>query len=135
MMQSRSLISLALPTLVAGCLLGALAHQPAAASSSRQMQGAALFADKGCSHCHGPAGFGGSDTGPDLSHVRKELKKDQIATQIRDGGKNMPPFGDSLSKDEIAALVDYLHSKRKPPPAATHAAATEPATTPKSDPD
>ncbi len=79
-------------------------------------QGAALFADKGCAHCHGPSGFGGTDSGPDLSQVRKELKPAEVAQQIHDGGNNMPPFGDALNNDDITSLVAYLHSKRKPPP-------------------
>ena len=103
-----------------------------------QQQGAALFGEKGCSHCHGASGFGGSDSGPDLSQVRKELKPAEIAQQIHDGGNNMPPFGDVLSGDQIAALVEYLHSKRKPPPG-YHAPAKAPVAAPppatKADPD
>lgn len=82
----------------------------------QKAQGAALFAEKGCAHCHGASGFGGSDTGPDLSHVRKELKPAEIAQQIHDGGNNMPPFSDALTNDEITSLVTYLRSKRNPPP-------------------
>ncbi len=106
--------------------------------SAMQQQGAALFGEKGCSHCHGASGFGGSDSGPDLSQVRKELKPAEIAQQIHDGGNNMPPFGDVLSGDQIAALVEYLHSKRKPPPG-YHAPAKAPVAAPppatKADPD
>jgi mono/diheme cytochrome c family protein len=120
------------PALCAGCALAALlAYAPVAAAGSRKSemkaQGAALFADKGCSHCHGAAGFGGSDSGPDLSQVRKELKPAEIAQQIHDGGKNMPAFGDSLSSDEIAELVQYLRSRRKPPPGFQRRAITPPA--------
>jgi mono/diheme cytochrome c family protein len=107
-----------------------LCAQPMHAGDQRKVQGAALFADKGCAHCHGPSGFGGSDSGPDLSRVRKELKPDEIAHQIHDGGKNMPPFGDTLSEDEIKSLVDYLHSKRKPPPGYVRKAPIAPISTP-----
>ena len=97
-------------------IFGAIVSSAPHAQASDKTQGAALFASKGCSHCHGESGFGGSDSGPDLSHVRKELKAPEIAQQIHDGGNNMPPFGDALTTDEIASLVEYLRSKRKPPP-------------------
>jgi mono/diheme cytochrome c family protein len=108
-----------------------------AASKAQKAQGAALFRDKGCAHCHGPSGFGGSDSGPDLSNVRKELKPAEIAQQIHDGGKNMPPFGDTLTHDEIASLVAFLHSKRNSPPGWVKHQPSAPAPTPvpKSDPD
>ena len=103
------------------------------ADDSHDKEGAALFADKGCSHCHGPSGFGGSDTGPDLSKVRQELKAAEIHQQIHDGGNNMPPFGDVLTEEQITLLVEYLRSKRKPPkdyhppaPAALPAARVKP---------
>ena len=77
--------------------------------------GATLFATKGCAHCHGANGIGGG-IGPDLAHVRDRLTPTQIATQIRDGGKAMPAFGDILSSQEVSHLVDYLRSRRQPAP-------------------
>jgi mono/diheme cytochrome c family protein len=126
--------------LCAGCVLSAmLASAPSVHAGGRtdelKAQGAALFADKGCAHCHGQSGFGGSDSGPDLSRVRKELKAPEIAQQIRDGGNNMPPFGESLSADEIRALVEYLRSKRKPPPGFRAHPLNVPASTPVAKPD
>jgi ubiquinol-cytochrome c reductase cytochrome b subunit len=110
--------------------------QVAKASKDQKSQGATLFQDKGCAHCHGPSGFGGTDSGPDLSNVRKELRPAEIAQQIRDGGNNMPPFGDALTSDEITSLVVYLHSKRKPPPGwVKPPSAPAPTPAPKSDPD
>jgi mono/diheme cytochrome c family protein len=139
MMRPGSLFLLTLSLVLAGFLWTGFRSQPVVEAGSKtdsKAQGAALFADNGCAHCHGPAGFGGSETGPDLSQVRKQLSKEQIAKQIHDGGKNMPPFGDSLSQDQIAALVEYLHSKRKAP-ANVAAPAGAPASAPaaKSDPD
>ncbi len=75
--------------------------------------GAELFATKGCAHCHGPAGVGGT-LGPDLQLVRKRLNAGAIARQIHDGGMAMPAFGDQLSDLEIQHLVAYLRVKRKP---------------------
>lgn len=85
-----------------------------AGSDDGKQLGATLFHEKGCEHCHGVNGRGG-DLGPDLSTVGKRLKKEQIEHQIHDGGAAMPAFGDVLQPDEIKALVDFLHAKRKAP--------------------
>jgi mono/diheme cytochrome c family protein len=87
-------------------------------SSEDKVSGATLFHEKGCEHCHGPNGRGG-ELGPDLSTVGKRLKKEQIAHQIHDGGAAMPAFGEVLRTDEIKALVDFLHTKRKAPKSST----------------
>jgi mono/diheme cytochrome c family protein len=76
--------------------------------------GATLFHEKGCEHCHGVDGRGG-ELGPDLSTVGKRLDKQKLELQIRNGGSAMPAFGDVLQPDEIKALVDFLHAKRKVP--------------------
>jgi mono/diheme cytochrome c family protein len=55
------------------------------------------------------------DRGPSLTTVGKRLKKDEIEHQIRQGGKQMPPFGDVLNDDETRKLVDYLAHKKKAP--------------------
>jgi mono/diheme cytochrome c family protein len=43
------------------------------------------------------------------------MKKEQIEHQIREGGKEMPPFGDVLNDDETHKLVEYLAHKKKAP--------------------
>jgi mono/diheme cytochrome c family protein len=53
----------------------------------------------------------GTAKAPSLREVRKQLSADQTHTQIHDGGKTMPPFGEALTEAQIAALVDFLHSK------------------------
>lgn len=83
-----------------------------AASNADRAAGAELFKQNGCEHCHGVDGIG-TDRGPSLSTVGKRLKKDQIERQIRDGGKQMPPFQDVLNDDQIRNLVDYLAHKKK----------------------
>jgi len=82
------------------------------ARSNAESRGAELFAAKGCAHCHGPAGVGGGK-GPDLQTVRKRRSTESIITQIHDGGKAMPPFGDKLSAGEIKDLAAFLRAKRK----------------------
>ena len=83
-----------------------------AASKAVREQGAAVFHEKGCEHCHGIDGVG-TDKGPDLSGVGRHLHKPEIAKQIHDGGKQMPPFGDALTNDEVQQLVEYLAAKKK----------------------
>jgi mono/diheme cytochrome c family protein len=107
------------PLVLAAAVLLLAATAPTHADSSAKARGAELFATKGCVHCHGTAGVNG-EIGPDLQQVRNRLSAAQITTQIHDGGKGMPAFGDQLSEKELADLVAYLRTKRKviiPPPA------------------
>ena len=71
--------------------------------------GAAVFASAGCGGCHtfGPANSNGT-VGPNLNTI--DLSKDEIEQQVRNGGGGMPPFGDSLSDDEIDAVADYVEN-------------------------
>src|SRR3954468_17364934 len=71
-----------------------------AASSDDRKQGAVLFHERGCEHCHGVDGIG-TERGPDLSGAGRLLHKPDIERQIRDGGKEMPAFGDALSNEEL----------------------------------
>jgi mono/diheme cytochrome c family protein len=83
-----------------------------AASSGDRTAGAEIFKQSGCEHCHGADGIG-TGRAPSLSTVGKRLHKDQIEHQIRDGGKQMPPFQDVLNDDQVRQLVDYLAHKKK----------------------
>jgi mono/diheme cytochrome c family protein len=91
-----------------------------ASSSKDRVKAQMLFKDKGCEHCHGVDGVG-TERGPSLSTVGKRLSKAQIEQQIKDGGKQMPAFGDVLSQDEMKELVDYLVHKKKLPKGAAKA--------------
>jgi mono/diheme cytochrome c family protein len=88
----------------------------ARASKTNRAAGAELFREKGCEHCHGADGAG-TEKGPSLATVGKRMKKDEIERQIREGGKQMPAFGDVLNEDEMRKLVDYLAHKKKAPKA------------------
>ncbi|ADW70994.1 c-type cytochrome [Granulicella tundricola] len=103
-------VCLALTSVFAARLLVSSATVHADSTSVRR--GAELFAENGCAHCHGTNGIGGGK-GPDLNNVAHHMKPKEIATQIHDGGKNMPPYGDALSDQQVADLIDYLHSKRR----------------------
>jgi len=105
------LVGAAVCLVVASCSFSPTATAHAASKAVRE-QGAAVFHEKGCEHCHGVDGIG-TDKGPDLSGVGRRLHKPEIAKQIHDGGKEMPAFGDALTNDEIQQLVEYLAAKKK----------------------
>jgi mono/diheme cytochrome c family protein len=108
-------------TILWAALAGCAAHtssvpaQPAPAGLHATASGAALFHEKGCEHCHGANFAGIADKGPSLLTVGRRLKKDAIAKQIHDGGRQMPAFGDALQPDEISALAEMLAKKKKAP--------------------
>jgi mono/diheme cytochrome c family protein len=74
-----------------------------------EADGAAVFASAGCVGCHtfGPANSKGT-VGPKLDGI--DLSKEEIEQQVRNGGGGMPPFSDSLSDAEIAAVADYVEN-------------------------
>ena len=68
-----------------------------------------------CAVCHGADGTG-TPTGkalkaPDMhSDVVQKMTDQQIADQIMNGKNNMPPFKNTLNKDQIQSLVAYVRS-------------------------
>lgn len=84
--------------------------------------GKALFAQKGCTHCHGEGAVGG-ERGPSLLGVGRKLKQDQIRHQIEAGGGGMPAFAEVLQPDEVSHLVDWLKTQKSRKPAANAAPA------------
>lgn len=64
--------------------------------------GEQVFAQN-CAGCHGPDGEGGS--GPALQNSND---RDQVRTQIVEGGGGMPPFGGQLSDTEIDDVTAYV---------------------------
>jgi mono/diheme cytochrome c family protein len=113
--------------IVALCFFAA-ASARAANTAADEKAGAALFRDKGCAYCHGAGGVGGKKA-PALTDVRKNklLTPARITDQITNGGQKMPPFGDSLTDQEIAQLVAYLRAKHRPDPPPVAAPAPAPA--------
>lgn len=75
--------------------------------------GQALFLQN-CAFCHG-RDAGGGETGPDLTRsklVAEDVNGDKIGYVVRNGrpDKGMPPF--SLSDQQIAGLVAFIHTQR-----------------------
>ena len=67
-------------------------------------QGDDVFGDN-CAQCHGDDGGGGF--GPSLQGVADDLTVEEQVEVVRNGRGNMPAWGDSLSDEEIAAVVRY----------------------------
>jgi mono/diheme cytochrome c family protein len=58
-----------------------------------------------CARCHGEDGQGGS--GPTMEGVADRLTEDEHVEVVRNGRAGMPAWKDTLSDDEIAAVVEY----------------------------
>ncbi len=74
---------------------------------SSLVRGVRLFYAKGCEYCHRINGYGGR-AGPDLTIVGNRLSAQQLTLRIVNGGKNMPAYGGTLSKEELSDLVAFL---------------------------
>ena len=105
--------ALALGVMAIVVLLGSASN--AGAGNADDSVGAQAFKSN-CVVCHGADGTG-TPTGkalkaPDLhADVVQKMTKQQIEDQISNGKNNMPPFKNTLSKDQISALADYVHSE------------------------
>lgn len=113
---------------------GAFGERPGEGPSTPTAVGAGVYRSSGCSGCHGPSGGGG--VGPAMTDSVKTFPvfADHVAWveagskavqgqpygatgRVATGG--MPGFADSLSKDQIVAVVCYervTFAKEQPPP-------------------
>jgi mono/diheme cytochrome c family protein len=77
---------------------------------SKVDEGKAIYAEK-CSHCHGPGMLNPGTITPDLRRFPDDHQR--FVNTVKQGKNNrMPPWGDILSDDEIAALWAYVSSRR-----------------------
>ncbi len=74
-------------------------------------EGADLFYKKGCLYCHTISGDGGK-RGPNLTTVSDRLTPDELKIRIVNGGTYMPPYGPSLSSDELNKILSFLETRR-----------------------
>jgi ubiquinol-cytochrome c reductase cytochrome b subunit len=79
------------------------------ATSAQVQRGAQLFHAQGCQYCHSFAGQGGN-RGPNLTRVADRLTPELITISIAAGRRNMPAYGNTLSSDELNAIVAFLVS-------------------------
>jgi mono/diheme cytochrome c family protein len=68
--------------------------------------GAAVFSEN-CSTCHGATGEGGNG-GPDLNTMPLAKTEKGVIQQVTNGGGGMPPFGGTLSEEEIKSVAAYV---------------------------
>ncbi|SRR5579871_550047 len=86
------------------------ASSPATVDEARIDAGKAIYAEK-CSHCHGPGMLNAGTITPDLRKFPDDHQR--FVTTVKQGKNNrMPPWGDILSDDDIAALWAYISSRR-----------------------
>jgi mono/diheme cytochrome c family protein len=68
--------------------------------------GEVVFSEN-CSVCHGATGHGGNG-GPDLTTMPKAQEIASAEEQVTNGGGGMPPFGGTLSEEEISNVAAYV---------------------------
>jgi mono/diheme cytochrome c family protein len=103
----------------------------ASSKADAEKAGAVLFRDKGCTYCHGAGGIG-TKKAPALTglHKDKAWTPEKLTNQILNGGRKMPPFRDSVTDDDVTALIAYLRAKNKPVPPPADKQDSAPAPTP-----
>jgi glucose/arabinose dehydrogenase len=102
------------PARVAVCpVLAILTVLATAVPAAAQSDGAGLYS-RNCASCHG-ADLQGTGLGPALSKqtYRYGGSADDLARIIRNGivSQGMPPFGATLSEDEVAAIAAFLPAR------------------------
>jgi ubiquinol-cytochrome c reductase cytochrome b subunit len=90
-----------------------LSEQVVGVSSGPVAEGAHLFYAKGCLNCHLIESYGGR-RGPNLTLIGDLLSKDQMILRIANGGLNMPAYASTLTSNEMANLVAFLQSRKRP---------------------
>lgn len=85
------------------------AKPPQASDGGGTVNAEAIYKSN-CVTCHGADLTGG--VGPSLQKIGAKLSKDQIAAKIANGGAGMPAFKNTLEDNEIAALADWLSTKK-----------------------
>ena len=65
--------------------------------------------ESGCSGCHTLADAGSTGTiGPNLDAIKPSY--DKVVSQVTNGGGVMPPFGDTLTEEQIQDVAAYVSS-------------------------
>jgi mono/diheme cytochrome c family protein len=74
--------------------------------------GASIFSSSGCAACHTLAAAGSTGTaGPNLNTAKPALAL--IEFRVKNGGLDMPPFGSSLSNQQIADLATWIYQSTR----------------------
>lgn len=91
-----------LPPQVLASTAGGLAHE-----------GAQLFQSKGCLSCHEISGQGG-EYGPNLGNISDSLPTEVITIRILRGPGEMPSYAQTLTPQEVEAIVAFLETRHAP---------------------
>jgi len=82
------------------------AEGEAEAEGGNAEAGSVVFSEN-CSTCHGATGHGGNG-GPDLTTMPLAQTEEGAIQQVTNGGGGMPPFGGTLSEEEIQNVAAYV---------------------------
>lgn len=75
--------------------------------ASEGTDGKSLFTANGCGSCHTLKDAGSTGTiGPNLDESKPA--RELVIENVTNGAGAMPAFGDKLSKEQIAAIADYI---------------------------
>ena len=88
------------------------AAQQAPSAPAAADEGRAIYAER-CSHCHGFGLLNAGTITPDLRRFPDDRQR-FVATVKQGKNNRMPPWGDILKDDDIAALWAYVSSRRSP---------------------
>lgn len=83
-----------------------------------EASGAAVF-KKNCLMCHGADGAGKTKIGLKLgaadltSQDIRSMSNESLAQAVTNGKGKMPPFGKTLTPDEITSVIHYVRTLRK----------------------
>ena len=83
-------------------------------SNKGRAAGTEVYKTFGCAQCHN-ADLSGTEKGPDLRGVGRQLHQFDITQQIQKGGGGMPAFGDVIDEQQTIHLVEFLHAQKKGP--------------------
>ncbi len=106
-------------------------------SDKGRAAGAEVYKTFGCAQCHN-ADLSGTEKGPNLQGVGRQMHQFDITQQVQHGGGGMPAFGDVIDEQQMIHLVEYLHVQRKGPKTKKQFRSLlnpNPPVTPKPDPD
>ena len=99
--------------------LGALALLAVSARAGEPLtdaqveEGRALFAQFNCAACHTLADAGANGGQAPSLDGNAKLNAEYIAQQLREGGDEMPAYGEVLSEQQLAQLTAYILQVRQ----------------------
>lgn len=98
----RAAVAVALALLAVGC-----GSSGSTATGDQPGDGKQIFVDAGCGNCHTLAAAGtNGGSGPTLTNFK--ASKEEVATQVANGGGGMPAFSGDLTAKQIDAVAEFV---------------------------